>query len=325
MTGANDTPVTSPARPPAPLLPRLAAVTLVVTLASMLIGPNGIGWPARGPAAALIFYEIRLPRALLGLLVGATLGASGAALQGYLRNPLAEPGILGVSGGAALGAVLAIHSGLAAAAALALPIAGFLGAAAAAALLLALAVGRPDPVTLLLAGVAVSAITGAATNLALNLSANPFAAAEAVFWMMGSLADRSVTQLALAGPLMVAGLALLSRLGPALDALSLGDDVAATLGRDARRDRLHLVAGISLGVGAATAVTGSIGFIGLIVPHLLLIAASAFGGAILLLIADAVTRLLAPIADVRVGVLTALVGAPFFLWLLVRHRVETPS
>jgi iron complex transport system permease protein len=317
------------------LLPRLAAATVVMAIASLLIGPTGIGWPAPGPAAALILYEIRLPRALLGLLVGAALGAAGAALQGYLRNPLAEPGVLGVSGGAAFGAVLAIHTGLAASAALALPFAGFVGAAAAAALLLALAVGRADPVTLLLSGVAVSALTGAATSLALNLSANPFAASEAVFWMMGSLADRSLTQLALAGPLMLAGVAMLLRLGAALDALSLGDDVAATLGRDAHRDRLHLVTGVSLAVGAATAVTGIIGFIGLIVPHLLrhrvgarpsaLIAASAFGGAILLLVADAVTRLLAPIADIRVGVLTALVGAPFFLWLLVRHRLESPS
>lgn len=303
----------------------------MAAFASMLIGPSHIGWPSGGKTAVeLILLEVRLPRVLLGLLVGASLGIAGAALQGYLRNPLAEPGVLGLSAGAAFGAVLSIHSGLAASVALALPLAGLAGAGGAAALLLLLATGRGDSVTLLLAGVAVSALAAAATNLALNLSSNPFAAAEAVFWMMGSLADRSLTQLALAGPLMGAGILLLARLGPGLDALSLGEDVAVTLGREANRDRLHLVVGVALTVGAATAVTGAIAFVGLVVPHVLrpyvgarpsaLLLASALGGAVLLVVADCATRLLAPWLDIRIGVLTALFGAPFFLWLVVRAR-----
>jgi iron complex transport system permease protein len=314
-----------------PLLLRLSGGVVMAFALSLLLGPSGFSLPS-GPARWLILTEVRLPRALFGLLVGAALGVAGAALQGFLRNPLAEPGVIGVAGGAALGAVLAIHTGLAGTFALALPLAGLVGAACATAAVLLLAGDRAGSVTLLLSGVAISSFSGALTSLALNLSSNPFAAAEAVFWMMGSLADRSTTQLWLAGPLMVAGIALLLRLGASLDALSLGEEVAATLGRDLNRDRLLMLLGVALAVGAATSVTGMIGFVGLIVPHVLrrhighqpstLLAASALGGAMLLLLADCVTRLIAPVADVRVGVLTALIGAPFFLWIVVRARAE---
>lgn len=310
----------------------IRALTVAVAaafVASLLIGPSGVSIP-RGGAAWLIMTEVRLPRALFGALVGGGLGLAGAALQGFLRNPLAEPGVMGVSGGAALGAVVAIHTGLAGAFGLALPVAGLVGAAAATFAVLGLAGGRAEPVTLLLAGVAVASLAGALTNLVLNLSSNPFAAAEAVFWMMGSLADRSTTQLLLAAPLMLCGGLLLLWLGPTLDALSLGDDVAASLGRDLARDRLILLAGVALTVGAATAVTGIIGFVGLIVPHVLrrsvearpsaLLGVSALGGALLLLLADIATRLVAPLADVRIGVLTAVLGAPFFLWLVAKSR-----
>jgi iron complex transport system permease protein len=304
---------------------------LVLFVLSSASGPHGFGLPADSDARWLILRELRLPRAVFGALVGAGLGLAGAALQGYLRNPLAEPGLLGVSGGATLGAVLAIHSGLAGGFALALPVAGLAGAAMATLLVLLLA-GRAGPATLVLAGVAVSGVTAAATQLALNLSANPFAAAEAVFWMMGSLADRSTTQLQLAAPLIVVGCLLLLRLARALDALTLGEDVAASLGVDLAAARRQLIAGVALAVGAATAVTGMIGFVGLVVPHLLrrsvggsprrLLGASALGGAALVLAADLLVRLLSPWIDVRIGVLTALLGAPFFLWLVLRLREE---
>lgn len=310
----------------------LAALVFLAFLGSLAISSSGIGLPANRAAWWLILSEIRFPRACFGLLVGAGLGVAGAALQGYLRNPLAEPSVLGVSGGAALGSVIAIQSGLAAAFSLALPLAGLFGAAVSTAALLVLAGERSGPVTLMLAGVALAAVSAAGVSLVLNISANPFAAAEAIFWMMGSLADRSTTQLYLAGPLIVLGVAILLGLGHALDALTLGDDVAASLGIDVASLRRRVVAGTALAVGAATATTGTIGFIGLVVPHVLrpwvghkpsrLLLDSALGGAALLLIADSAVRLLSPLVDLRVGVLTSLLGAPFFLWLVVRMRSE---
>ena len=313
-------------------MPQLASLLIVAFAASLLIGAAGFGFPGGKTAAWLIFTEIRLPRAILGALIGASLGLAGAALQGYLRNPLAEPGLLGVSGGASLGAVVAIHSGATAAFALALPVGGLIGAGLATLAVLLLAGERSGPITLILAGVAIASLTGALTTLALNLSPNPFAAVEMVFWMLGSLNDRSLVHVWIASPLMLAGLALLLTLGRDLDALALGEDTAATLGVDLRRLRLKVVAGTALGVGAATAVAGTIGFVGLVVPHLLrpyvgaepgrLLPASALGGAVLVLTADVVLRLLSPVGDLRLGVLTALIGAPFFLWLVLRTRAE---
>jgi len=314
------------------LLGALAAAVVVAFLLSLSVGPAGFGLSFPGEAGALIFREIRLPRAVLGALIGGALGLSGAALQGYLRNPLAEPSLVGVSGGAALGAVLAIHLGLSSALALALPLGGLLGAALAMLAVLALAGAHGGPVTLILAGLAVSAIATALISLALNLSQNPFAAVEMVFWMMGSLADRSLTQVWIAAPLMLAGIGLLLTVARALDALTLGEDAATSLGIDLARTRLAVVAGTALAVGAATAVTGIIGFVGLIVPHLLrplaghrpglLLPASLLGGALMLLVADVALRLLAPWVELRIGVLTALIGAPFFVWLVLRTRSE---
>lgn len=312
------------------LIAALAVATAVAFLLSLAIGPSGFGFGPPGEAGSLIFWEIRLPRAMLGALVGAALGLAGAALQGYLRNPLAEPGLIGVSGGAALGAVLAIHLGLSQAIALALPAGGLAGAALAMLAVVTLAGIQGGPVTLILAGLAVSAIATALISLALNLSQNPFASVEMVFWLMGSLADRSLTQVWLAGPLILAGMGLLLVLGRALDALALGEDAARSLGIDLARTRLAVVAGTALSIGAATAVTGIIGFVGLLVPHVLrplaghrpglLLPASMLGGAIFLLVADIGLRLLQPVVDLRVGVLTALIGAPFFVWLVLRTR-----
>jgi iron complex transport system permease protein len=313
------------------LIGALAVAALLAFAASLAIGPSGLGLGG-GAAASLILWEIRLPRAVLGALVGAALGLSGAALQGYLRNPLAEPSLVGVSGGAALGAVLAIHLGAAQALALALPVGGLAGAAAAMLAVVALAGAHGGPVTLILAGLAVSGIATALIALALNLSQNPFASVEMIFWLMGSLADRSLTQVWLAAPLMLAGTAMLLLLGRALDALSLGEDAARSLGIDVGRTRLALVAGTALAVGAATSVTGVIGFVGLLVPHLLrplsghrpslLLPASALAGAIFLLVADIGLRLAQPWMDLRIGVLTALIGAPFFVWLVLKTRAE---
>jgi iron complex transport system permease protein len=315
-----------------PMIGVLAAVAVLAFVASLLVGPAGIGLPGGGDAARVIFWEIRLPRALLGALVGGALGLSGAVLQGYLRNPLAEPGLLGISGGAALGAVVAIHTGAAGAFAIALPAGGLIGAAVAAMAVMLLAGERSGPITLILAGVAISSLAGALTTLALNLSPNPFALVEMLFWLLGSLTDRSLVHVWLAAPLILAGGALLLTTGRALDALTLGEEAAQNLGVDLKSLRNRIVAGTALSVGAATAVAGTIGFVGLVVPHLLrplvgheprrLLPASMFGGAALILTADVALRLFSPLSEVRLGVVTALVGAPFFLWLIIKTRRE---
>ncbi len=320
-------------------------LTLLVALlfaASLLTGPADIGVTeslralidGKGGATVLVMREIRLPRALLGVMVGAGLGLSGAALQGYLRNPLAEPGLIGVSASSALGAVLAIQSGLAATLALALPLAALAGAVLAVLLLLLLSGPRGGTLALILAGIAVSALATALTALVLNLSPNPFAASEIVFWMLGSLADRSMRDVWLALPLMLAGGAALFSLGRGLDALTLGEDAAQSLGIRLPRLRLVMVAGVAAVVGAATAVAGVIGFVGLVVPHLLrplvgarpsaLLPASALGGAAVILAADIAVRLIAPERDLKLGVLTAIVGAPFFLHLIYKTGKEAP-
>ncbi|MFT3975086.1 MAG: iron ABC transporter permease [Amaricoccus sp.] len=323
---------------PRATLAGLGLLVLALFAGSLLVGPapiapgHGLAALATGadPAAALIMREIRLPRALLALLIGAGLGTAGAALQGYLRNPLAEPGLLGISGTAALGAALALYGGLAAAVPLALPASALAGAALATLLVQALAGSGGGSITLILAGVAVSSLAAALTSLVLNLSPNPFAASEIVYWLLGSLADRSMTHVAIAGPFILAGLALLLTVGRDLDALTLGEDAAASLGITLGRTRALVVLGSALAVGAGVAVAGAIGFVGLVVPHLLrpltgampsrLLPASALGGAALLLAADIAVRLIAPERDLKLGVVTALVGAPFFLWLVWRGR-----
>ncbi|MFA5582126.1 MAG: iron ABC transporter permease [Paracoccaceae bacterium] len=318
----------------------LVALMAVLFALSVLIGPARLGLPetlaalllGQGEAATLVMREIRLPRALLAVMVGASLGLSGAAMQGYLRNPLAEPGLIGVSGAAALGAVIALQTGFAAAFVLALPLAALLGALGAVGLILVLAGPRGSSITLILAGIAISALAGAMTALVLNLSPNPFAANEIVFWTMGSLTDRSFTHVAIAAPFMLVGAVLLLSLGRGLDALTLGEDAAATLGISPDRMRLVLVTGVAASVGAATAVAGAIGFVGLVVPHILrhfvgarpsaLLWASALGGAAMVLAADIAVRLIVPERDLKLGVVMALIGAPLFLHLIFRTRTE---
>ena len=315
------------------------ALAALFTL-SVMIGPAGLSladtiralFLGQGDAATLVMREIRLPRAILAVLVGASLGLSGAAMQGYLRNPLAEPGLIGVSGSAALGAVIVLQTGLAAAWWLALPMAALAGALAAVLLILLLAGPRGSSLTLILAGIAISALAGAMTTLVLNLSPNPFAASEVVFWMMGSLSDRSFDHVWIALPFMVIGWSLLLSLGRPLDVLTLGEDAAATMGVETRRVRMLLVLGIASCVGAATAVAGAIGFVGLVVPPILrpfvgarpssLLWASALGGAVMVLAADLAVRLILPERDLKLGVLMAIIGAPFFLHLIYKTRGE---
>lgn len=307
-------------------------------MASLLIGPAALGLgeslsaliTGKGEAVVLVMRDIRLPRALLGLMVGAVLGLSGAAMQGYLRNPLAEPGLIGVSSSAALGAVLSLQTGLSAAFALALPLSALAGAGVSVVLILALAGPRGGALALILAGIAISALAGALTSLALNLSPNPFAALEIIYWMMGSLSDRSMDHVWLAAPFMAIGAGLLLSRGRALDALTLGEDAAASMGVHMNRLRLCLIFGTAMAVGASVAVAGAVGFVGLVVPHILrplvgakpsrLLPASMLGGAAMLLAADIAVRVIAPERDLKLGVLTALVGAPFFLHLIWRLR-----
>lgn len=282
--------------------------------------------------AHLVVTELRLPRAVLAVLVGASLGLSGAVLQGLLRNPLAEPGLLGVSSGAALGAVVSIYFSLAAVFALATPILGLVGALGAGALTFAL--GRGGTLSLILAGAAVSGLMAAFLAMALNFAPNPYAAYEMSIWMLGSLSQRSWDHILLAGPFILAGLAILATMGRAIDALALGEEQAASLGVDLDRTRLLALLGTGLCVGAATSVTGSIGFIGLIAPHLVrpfvgyqpsrTLLPSALFGAALLLLADVGTRVLHTSSELRLGVITSLIGTPFFFWLVVRLRRLAP-
>ncbi len=283
--------------------------------------------------ASLIVVDVRLPRILLAALVGGILGLAGAVLQGLLRNPLAEPGLLGITAGASLGAVVAIYYGAAAAFALATPLFALTGALAAAAAALVLARGG-GTLALILAGAAISSLAYAAVYLALDLAPSPYATYEILTWLMGSLADRSWHHVALAGPFILAGAALLLLTGRSLDALALGERAAASLGIDVARVRLLALFGTALGVGAATAVAGSVGFVGLIAPHLVrplvghrpsaVLVPAALTGAIIVVLADLATRVLRGSAQgIGLGVFISLVGAPFFLWLVLRTARRT--
>jgi iron complex transport system permease protein len=299
----------------------LAALALCM-VASLFIGPAGL--------SSLVVVEIRVPRTALAIAVGASLGLCGAALQGLLRNPLAEPGLIGASPAASFGAALAFYFSLAGVSEFAVPLAAMAGAAAAVVLLYLLAGRDSSMLSLVLAGVAVSSFAGALTALALNLAPSPFAALEIAYWLLGSLADRALSDVYMAVPLMALGWALVLTTGRALDALTLGEDAARSLGVDLDRLRLTLVVGIALAVGAAVSVSGAIGFVGLVVPHLLrplvgyepgrLLLPSALGGAVLVLAADLVVRLVSTGIELKLGVVTALVGAPFFLSLVLSTR-----
>ncbi|HEY8255879.1 MAG TPA: iron ABC transporter permease [Rhizomicrobium sp.] len=286
--------------------------------------------------AGLILYDIRLPRTVLALIVGAVLGLSGAVLQGFTRNPLAEPALLGVSTGAALGAVIAIYFGLAVLSPVIGPLLGIIGAIAACALTFALGQGSKNggTVALVLAGAAVSSLTAAGIALALNFAPSPYAAYEIMSWLLGSLADKSWAQVYLVLPFAVVGAAMLALTGRALDALSLGEAQAQSLGVNLTTLAALVVAGTALSVGAITSVVGAIGFIGLVAPHLVrpfvdysprrVMLPAMLAGALLLLCSDIAARLVHTNPELRLGVFTSLLGTPFFFWLVVRIRKVAP-
>jgi iron complex transport system permease protein len=315
----------------------LGGLIAIVFLLSLLAGrvwlsPADI-FAGHDGLASLIVTDIRLPRSVLALLVGGALGLSGAVLQGLTRNPLAEPGLLGVSTGAALGAVMAIYFSITAISGMAGPLLGMAGALVACALTFGLGQGG-GTITLVLAGAAVSSLTAAGIALALNFAPNPYAAYEIMNWLLGSLADKSWTQVWLILPFIVIGGAALATTGRALDALSLGEAQATSLGIDLTRLRIAAIAGTALAVGAATSVTGAIGFIGLVAPHLArpfvghqpgrILLPATLGGALLLLIADIAAREIHLGPELKLGVFTSLVGTPFFFWLVVRLKRVSP-
>lgn len=311
----------------------LIAVLLVLCGISLVAGKVWVPWSVwaqPGDPRWTILFELRLPRTLLAVFVGGALGLSGAALQGYTRNPLADPGLLGVSSMAALGAVIALYYGLTALVPWALPVAAISGALIGVAIVMMLSGAASSLVTFILAGAILNILSSAGVSLALSLAPNPWAVSEIVDWLMGSLADRSFADLGLAGPLIVAGSALLLTTTRALDALTLGETGARSLGISMSRTRWVLSVGVALAAGAGVAVTGVIGFVGLVTPHLLrplvgarpgaLLVPSLFGGAVVTLAADILVRLTPAAAELKLGVAMAALGAPFFLALLLRLR-----
>ena len=312
------------------LLVSAAAVSLMAGRVWLPVADVWHGLWSREPnLATLIITQLRLPRAVLALEVGAALGLSGAVLQGVTRNPLAEPGLLGVSAGAALGAVIAIYFGLATRFTTVAPLLGLTGALVASALTLALGRGG-GTIRLILAGAAVSALAAAGISLALDLAPSPYAAFEIMSWLMGSLADRSWVHVALVSPFILCGVGILSLTARSLDALALGEVQAQSLGINLQRLYLLSIFGTALAVGASTAVTGAIGFVGLVAPHLVrplvghqpsrVLLPAALSGALLLLCADVATRLIRVGPEMKLGVFTSLIGTPFFFWLVVRLR-----
>jgi iron complex transport system permease protein len=318
----------------------LGLLALAMALLSLLLGPAHLGlrdvigglFAPRGMNGVIV-REIRLPRAGLGLFVGAALGASGGALQGLFRNPLAEPGVTGVTSAAGLGAVIAFYFGFAAFNPALLPAFAIAGAMVAATILYLLSRAGAGAVALVLAGVAIASLATALMALALSLSPNPYAMSEIVMWMMGSLKDRTLADLAFAAPLVALGVAVLLTASRGLSALTLGEEAAHSLGVDVHAIRRRVVIGVALATGAATAAAGAVSFVGLVVPHLLrpfygyeparLIWPSALGAAALVCAADIVVRLVSVDEKLPLGVLTALLGAPFFIWLILRMRRET--
>jgi iron complex transport system permease protein len=316
----------------------LFVLVIALSLASLGIGPVRLSpWAVVNAlfgggtdVAQVIVREIRLPRAILGVAIGAMLGLSGAALQGLLRNPLAAPSLFGAPQSAAFGAVLIIAFGLADVRSYALPLAAVAGAFLSVFMLLAIAGRNAGLLILILAGLALSSLAGAATALVMNLSSNPFLVIEITFWLLGSLDDRSFRHVALALPFIVAGAIILFSQRNAFRVLSLGEETAQSLGVDVARLRLWVISGVALGVGGSVAVSGTIGFIGLVAPHLMrpligqdparLLLPSALTGSALLLAADIAVRIIPSTSDIKVGVLTSIIGVPFFLYLIMRER-----
>jgi iron complex transport system permease protein len=313
------------------LIPVLALMLAVVAALSLLAGKVWIA-PAEliaGDDRWPIIAELRMPRVVLALMIGSGLGMAGAAMQGYLRNPLADPGLFGVSAMAALGAVVSIFFGLAATP---FVLSGFaLAGAALAVLLLSIIAGQSGSVIVFtLAGVVISSLAGALTALVISLAPTPFATGQIVNWLMGALTDRSWDEVMWAAPLIVLGMGVIASAGRALDALTLGEAAARTLGVRPPVLQAQIVIGVGLVVGASVAAAGIIGFVGLIVPHLIrpltdrrpsaVLLPSVLAGALLLLAADTAVRAAPTVSELRLGIAMSLLGAPFFLALLLKMR-----
>jgi len=278
----------------------------------------------------LVVLHIRLPRALAAFAVGAALGASGAALQGLLRNPLAGPGVLGISAMASLGATGALYYGFAALSAWAMPAAAIMGAFAGTGLVALAALRTTSVVTLILIGVGLSSFAAAAMNLMMNLAPNPFSLADMINWMLGSVANRSLQDLGFAAPFLIAGLGILLASRRGLSALTLGEEAASGVGLNLRRQRLAIVIGAGLATGAAVALAGVIGFVGIVAPHIVRpmvdhdparsLLPSALLAGLILVLADIGVRLMPTASELKLGVVAALVGAPAFVWIAMRRR-----
>ena len=316
----------------------LAAAAIAALAAACFLGTTPMSVPrvlaallGQAPAGdSLVVWHIRLPRAAAAFVVGAALGASGAALQGLLRNPLAEPGVLGVSASASLGATFVLYYGLADTWAYSVPVAAITGASVASTLIALVALRTSSVVTLILVGVGLSSFAGATMALLMNLAPNPFSLVDMVNWMLGSVANRSADDLALALPFLAVGLAVLFMTRRGLSALTLGEEAAAGVGLNLRRQRLAVVLGTGLATGAAVAIAGTIGFVGIIAPHLVRprvdhdparsLLPSALLAGVILELADIGVRLLPTDSELKLGVVAALIGAPAFVWITLQRR-----
>jgi iron complex transport system permease protein len=305
----------------------VAAMLLSLAAGKVWVAPS-TWW--NDDLSGLIIMELRIPRMILGAAIGAGLGMAGAAMQGYLRNPLADPGVFGVSSSAALGAVTSLYFGFAMTAWL-LPVFALIGAGVGMGML-ALLAGRSGSLILFtLAGVIIASLAGSLTSLMISLAPTPFATTEIVTWLMGALTDRSWDDVKLAVPLILIGMVFLMATGRSLDALTLGEDAARSMGVNVLRLQWLAVIGVGLTVGASVAAAGIIGFVGLIVPHLVrpfaghrpsaVMMPSALAGALLIVVADSMVRILPSVSELRLGIAMALLGAPFFMVLLFKmHR-----
>ncbi len=313
----------------------LGVLILFAAALSLAAGKVWLPWEAftSSDPRWIIIAELRLPRTVLALVVGSALGLAGAVMQGYLRNPLADPGLFGISSGAALGAVISLYFGYAAAAWL-LPSFALLGAAGSM-LTLALLAGQSGSLILFaLAGMILASITGSLTTLAISLAPTPFVASEIVTWLMGALTDRSWDDARITAPVAAVGMVFLAFTARSLDALTLGESAARSMGMDPRRLQWQVVAGVGLCVGASVAAAGIIGFVGLIVPHIVrplvgskpsaVLLPSALAGALLLSLADSLVRIAPTVSELRLGIAMSMLGGPFFLALLLRMRRSLP-
>jgi iron complex transport system permease protein len=315
----------------------LAVLVLVLFALSLVTGPAHFSVPAVAKAlvsdqgvVSIIVRDVRLPRTLLATLIGATFGIAGAALQGLLRNPLAEPSLFGAPQAAAAAAAGVMAFGLTSPISLAVPLSGIAGALLSVGALVAIAGRRASLTVTLLAGLALASLAGAAIALILNLAPNPYIALEIAFWLLGSLRDRSMIHVWLAAPFMIASWIILAANARAFRALTLGEDAAQSLGIDVTRTRILVVIGVALGVGSAVSIAGAISFVGLVAPHLVrrfygsdparILLPSALSGAALLLASDIAVRLIPAVLEIKIGVVTALIGVPFFLAMIFKER-----